>query len=321
MKWMSRMHMRLCCLLLFMAVGGAALPASAPAAMPPNDDFANADDLGNGLIASASGSNLWATVEVGEPGRVFGPAIASVWYRWTAPQSGVVRVQTCDSNFDTTLAIFRGSALGALARVAANDDRCGVQSGLRFFAIAGTTYYIAVDGWLSHQGSIELLLRFLVPPSNDDFANALDLGDRLTASASGTNSDATVEPREPDHHGSTTIASVWYRWTAPASRKIRIETCGSDFDTVIAVYVGPEFDALRSVASNDDHDGCGGEGEGSLLRFNSVAGTTYHIAVSGWRRDQGSIEFKLAKVKPNKRRGEAEPVRRRQSASSRVISK
>jgi hypothetical protein len=320
MKWMSHTHVRLCCLLLFMAVGGAALPASALATMPPNDDFANADDLGHGLTASASGSNLWATVEVGEPGRVFAPAIASVWYRWTAPQSGVVRVQTCDSNFDTTLAIFRGSALGALARVAANDDRCGAQSGLRFFAIAGTTYSIAVDGW-SHQGSIELLLRFLVPPSNDDFGNALDLGNSSTASASGSNSDATVEPREPDHHGSRTIASVWYRWTAPASRKIRIETCGSDFDTVIAVYVGRGFDALFSVASNDDHDRCGDESDGSFLRFNSVAGTTYHIAVAGYRRDQGSIEFKLAKVKPNKRRGEAEPVRRRESASSRVLSK
>lgn len=320
MTWISRMHVPLCFLVLFMAVGVAALPASARAAIPPNDDFAHAADLGNGLTASASGSNLWATAEAREPGRISGPAMASVWYRWTAPQSGVVTVQTCDSNFDTTLAIFRGPAFGALGLVAGNDDGCRRGSALRFFAIAGTAYRIAVAGHMAAQGSFELELRFLIPPSNDDFANARDLGNRLTASASGTNRDATVEPREPNHHGRPAIASVWYRWTAPASRKIEIETCGSDFDTVIAVYVGPGFDALRSVASNDDSgaDRCR---ERSVLRFDSVAGTTYHIAVAGFSRAQGLIKFKLAKLKPNKRRGEAEPVRRLQSASSRLISK
>jgi hypothetical protein len=314
MTWISRMHLPLCFLVLFMAVGVAALPASARAAIPPNDDFANATDLGNGVTASASGSNLWATAEAREPVHVSGRAIASVWYRWTAPQSGVVSVRTCGSTFDTMLAVFRGPAFGALGRVAANDDRCGDQSALRYFAIAGTTYHIAIGGFKAAQGSIELKLRHLVPPLNDDFADALDLGNKLTASASGTNGDATVEPREPDHDGRKTIASVWYRWTAPASRKIEIETCDSDFDTMIAVYVGPGFDALRSVASNDDHDRCGGEGAGSVLRFNSFAGTTYDIAVAGYGPAQGLFELKLAKLKPNKRRGETEPVRRLQSA-------
>lgn len=311
---MSRMRVPVGFVVLFMAVGVVALPASAGAAMPPNDDFANAADLGNGLTASASGSNLWATAEAREPGRVSGPATASVWYRWTAPQSGVVRVQTCDSNFDTTLAIFRGDAFGALGLVAGNDNRCGIpeasRSALRFLAAAGTTYHIAVAGWRGSQGSVELKLRFLIPPSNDDFANAADLGNSLTASVSGTNRDATVEPREPHHHARATVASVWYRWTAPVSRKIEIDTCESDFDTMIAVYVGTGFDALPSVASNDDKEGCGDDGEGSVLRFNSFAGTTYHIAVAGYGRAQGSFELKLTKLKPNKRRGPEEPSRR-----------
>jgi hypothetical protein len=290
MKSVGRICVRLCLLLLFMAVGVPASPASALAAIPPNDDFANANDLGNGLAASASGSNLWATAEAGEPSGISGAATASVWYRWTAPQSGVVAANTCDSNFDTTLTVFRGPGFGALGRVAGNSDRCGDQSRVRFFAIAGTTYSVAVDGEGQAQGSVEFELRFLVPPSNDDFANALDLGNRLTASASGTNRDATVESREPIHDGSFTNASVWYRWIAPASAKVQVETCGSDFDTVIAVYVGSGLDALRSVASDDDT--CGSQ---SVTRFNSVAGTTYRIAVAGYRRALGSIKFKLTK--------------------------
>jgi hypothetical protein len=299
MKSVSRMHVRAWFVLLFLVAGVAVSPASTFAATPPNDDFANAVDLGSGLTASASGSNLWATAEAGEPDRTSGPAMASVWYRWTASQSGVVTVQTCRSNFDTTLAVFRGPALGALGRVAASDDECGNRSALRFFGIAGTTYYIAVDGRRGAQRSIELKLRFLIPPPNDDFANALDLGNKPTAAASGTNRDATVEPREPDH-GSGPIATVWYRWTAPASRKIRIETCGSGFDTVIAVYVGPGFDALRSVASNDDE--CRTQ---SVVTFNAVAGTTYRIAVAGYRRAQGSFRLKLAPRERKKRSARA----------------
>jgi len=133
--------------------------------MPPNDDFANATELGNGATVSASGSNLWATTEAGEPDHVI-QALATVWYRWTAPQSGVVSVRTCDSNFDTTLAVFRGPALGSLARVTANDERCGQQSALRYFTVAGTTYHIAIGGYSGKQGSIELRVHVLEPPSN-----------------------------------------------------------------------------------------------------------------------------------------------------------
>jgi hypothetical protein len=279
-----------------------AAPVSAAPTLPPNDDFADAADLGDGMTATASGSNRWATAEAGEPGRPFGVALASVWYRWSAPSSGVVRVQTCASDFDTTLAVFRGSAVSALGRVAANDDRCGTGSALRFFAISGTTYYIAVDGATDTQGSVELKLRYLLRPANDDLAAALDLGDKLTATASGTNRDATAEPREPRHDDRSAIASVWYRWTAPDSRRIALDTCGSSFDTVLAVYAGVELDALRAVASDDDS--CGTR---SATRFSAVAGTTYHIAVDSYGRRRGSIELELAKLKQGARRTAARP--------------
>jgi hypothetical protein len=293
----SRANVGVCVLLLCIAVGVAASPASTFAALPANDDFASATDLGNGASASASDSNLWATAEPREPGHMAGRALATVWYRWTASQSGVVSVRTCGSTFDTTLAVFRGPAFGALGAVAANDDRCGDQSALRFFAIASTTYQISIGGYRGAQGSIQLRLRYLVPPSNDDFADALDLGNDLTASASGTNGDATIEPKEPNHAGERTMASVWYRWTAPDSRKVRLESCGSDFDTMIAVYVGEGVHALRSVASNDDR--CRTR---SVVRFNSAAGTTYRIAVAGYQSAQGAIKLKLVTLKRSARR-------------------
>jgi hypothetical protein len=294
---MSRALIRLCALLLVVVGGVAASTTSARAAMPPNDDFANATELGNGATVSASGSNLWATTEAGEPAHI-NQVVATVWYRWTAPRSGVVSVRTCGSNFDTTLAVFRGAALESLARVAANDERCGRQSALRYFTVAGTTYHIAIGGFFGAQGSIELRVHLLEPPTNDNFADARDLGNRLTASASDTNREATIEPREPDHADQRTIGSVWYRWTAPASRRVRIESCGSDFDTMLAVYVGEELDALRAVASNDDE--CGLR---SVVKFKSAAGTTYRIALAGFGAQQGTIKLKLAPLERKQRRG------------------
>jgi subtilisin len=261
-------------------------PPPPPPAPPPNDDFANTEDLGGGSSVSASGTNVAATAEPGEPDHDGLPARASVWYGWTAPANGPVRIDTCGSNFDTVLAVYTGSALNALTRVASNDDACGLRSRVQFNASAGETYRIAIDGYLGAQGSIELeLAPGPSPPPNDNFANSEDLG---SGSTSGTNVDATAEPGEPAHAGIPAMASVWYRWTAPAHGAVEIETCGSDFDTVLAVYTGSALDALTPVASNDDT--CGLQ---SQVQFNAAAGTTYRIAVDGYFGDQGSIELEL----------------------------
>jgi len=265
----------------------AALPAAALATPPPNDDFANAEDLGVGSSASVSGTNRFATAEFAEPDHHGFLALTSAWYRWTAPANGVVRLDTCGSDFDTVLAVYRGPAVDALGRVASSDDSCGFQSRLRFGTTSGTTYRIAIDGKFGDQGSINLEMRPATPPPNDDFANAFDLGTGATASASGTNLDATAEPGEPAHWLAPE-ASVWYRWTAAADRKIQIETCGSDFDTVLAVYMGPVLGALSSVASNDDS--CELQ---SRVQFDAAAGESYRIAVDGFGEVEGSIEFAL----------------------------
>jgi hypothetical protein len=258
-----------------LAVGTvAALPAPAVGAGPVNDDFADAQDLGSAPSATTSGGNLWATAEAAEPEHHGYPPMASVWYRWTAPQDAVVSVDTCRSNFDTVLAVYRGSALETLGAVASNDDGCRQSSRLRFLAGSGTSYWIAVTGYRQTQGAIELKVRVTSPPANDAFPAALELDGDLTAFASGSVLDATPEPREPNHVDERAFASIWYRWSAPFSRNMQLDTCGSDFDTLVAVYTGDVIDDLREVTSNDDS--CGVR---SRVRFDAIRGTTYQIAV------------------------------------------
>ena len=104
-----------------------------------NDDFANAQGLSGptpdtyGTTATAVGSNVNYTGQAGETNHatVSGSNISSgtlnsAWYKWTAPASGNVTINTFNSSFDTTLAVYTGNAVDDLTladyRLAYNDD-------------------------------------------------------------------------------------------------------------------------------------------------------------------------------------------------------
>src|SRR6266851_1725342 len=88
-------------------------------------------------------------------------------------------------------------------------------------------------------------------PANDAFASAQSISGS-SGTVTGTSSGATKESGEPNHAGNAGGHSVWYRWVAPASTSVAIDTVGSSFDTLLAVYTGTSVSALTAVASNDD---------------------------------------------------------------------
>jgi hypothetical protein len=124
-------------------------------------------------------------------------------------------------------------------------------------------------------------------PSNDAFAAADELTGRL-AVVSSVNKDATKETGEPNHAGKVGGASVWYRWTSPAGGRATLNTCGSGFDTLLAVYTGASVDALTSVVGNDD--ACGLQ---SSVAFDASEGETYRIAVDGLQGVTGAFTLSL----------------------------
>ena len=122
------------------------------------------------------------------------------------------------------------------------------------------------------------------PPANDNFASAQALSG-ATGSVSGTNVGATLQAGEPAPAGVPTEGSVWFNWTATGTGTATFNTLGSNFDTVLGVYVGSTLSGLTEIASNDDNPGYGGDPNtrhDSLVSFNAVFGTTYRIAVSGF---------------------------------------
>ncbi len=131
---------------------------------PKNDDFASAIPIPVGV--SLRGRNLCATREQDEPNHA-GKIIdahglnaggKSVWWKFTAPKSTRYVVSTIGSDFDTVLGVYTNHSVASLkdlepvgkqndsenSRLCASANFC--TSKVTFTAIAGVTYFIAIDG-------------------------------------------------------------------------------------------------------------------------------------------------------------------------------
>ena len=115
---------------------------------PCTDAFASAPSLAGGR-GSTVGTTAGASGESGEPDHAGASGtLNSVWCKWTAPASGLVAIDTTGSLFDTTLAVYTGTAVNALTSVAASDNigAGNTTSRVTFTATAGITYAFAIDG-------------------------------------------------------------------------------------------------------------------------------------------------------------------------------
>lgn len=113
----------------------------------------------------------------------------------------------------------------------------------------------------------------------DAFADAtsLALGQSSEPTPAGS---YTTEAGEPYPAQGRT---AWWRWTAPATRLVLLDTTlmPTNADTVLTVYTGPSLDALTEVAVSDDVDPDNVDYR-SFLMFTAQAGTTYHLQVDSW---------------------------------------
>ena len=119
--------------------------------IPGNDNFTNASTITTGS-GTTSGSNVRATKETGEPNHTGYAGGSSIWYQWTAPATGPVTFNTTGSSFTTLLGVYTGTSVSALTSVA--PITYGYSA--TFTASSGTTYHIAVDGYLNAEGSVVL---------------------------------------------------------------------------------------------------------------------------------------------------------------------
>ncbi len=135
-----------------------ALSRPAKLTVTPRNDSFSARTVTTGGGGRFYGNTTTASAEPGEPNHADAYGGHSLWYQWTAPVDGLVTIDTIGSTFDTVLAVYKGDTLASLILQAADDDGANFNhnSLLTLSCKAGTTYLIAVDGFLGATGGVIL---------------------------------------------------------------------------------------------------------------------------------------------------------------------
>lgn len=243
------------------------------------------DDFNDPIIlswpfANWTGSTVGATDDVNSGYKASRSGSGSLWFTVLSEQDGWMKVSFDADSADGWIAVYDESRPDASALFESqNSSETGY-----FQTEAGTTYRIRVDSEGTALENYNFSVAQRAP--NDNLNEATDLGSSSFA-LKGFNFGATHEPDEPKHAKVGTKRSVWYRWTAPEDGTFYLDTNGSRFDTVLAVYT-QDADTLNEIAADDDS----GHYLTSALQFPAVSGEEYFVAVDSFR-DTLSGHFKL----------------------------
>lgn len=259
----------------FLLIGGFVFPDQpanltfrlAAGTPPANDDFASAMAIGS-LPFSHTVDTSDATTEFGEPRFCGG---ASVWYRFTPSEDGLLLADSAGSGSGATIGVYTESVFG-LTQVQCSG---GFPARLAFEAKAGLTYLFQVSSFPfgPSPGDVTFNLAVGLPPTNDDFAGATTITalpftetvDTLTATAE------LLEPTPSCTYGAFVTSTVWYRYTPSSDMYLVAEAAEAYFGALVGVYQGSSLSDLTEVACGAPYY------PGNLVAFRALAGQTYYF--------------------------------------------
>jgi hypothetical protein len=122
--------------------------------------------------------------------------------------------------------------------------------------------------------------------SNDTCANAVAVVNGGTYS--GSTASATIDGSASCGSSSAT-RDVWYKYTAPAAGTLRVDSCGSSYDTVVSLHSACVGTSANQLTCNDDCGGAPCGGLNSCISRAVTGGATYYIRVSGYNGANGSF--------------------------------
>lgn len=244
-----------------------------PGIQQPNDDFGHRQildwDPSSAASITVDGDAKDATWETREPGTP-APGRGTVWYQWTAPVNGFVRLSVIGGDAAGAMNVGRYSPDAWSASVVQPAPSYGDVDDL-YRADAGRPYYIQVTG----SGAFTLTLAMIPAPANDDFANrqtllwdpAANPSTTINASLMG----ATAEVFDP--YPWSPYVSIWYQWTAPSDTVIVARASGAEvmLFTAAAWTADPAVGNLQALPTYD--------GQSAIWEIRG--GTTYYIRLAG----------------------------------------
>jgi len=249
----------------------------------PNDQCSGAIDITRG------GTYLVDTTlatSAGDFTNGCGGNVKGVWYRITPVSSDLITISIESSNVFPALEVLEGTC-GQLTNVLCTYDYYGYPfTSLAFHGVVGRTYLIQAGGISGNTGNFIISAGTFSPP-NDQRYNAIPMNPGLkyamnTAYASSTNDPVPL-------CDATASNGVWYVYTPAEDAPVTIETCDSDFETVLQVYSG-DNSSLIPVACNDGFGPACATNRASVS-FLGKAGTNYYILAAGKNGASGNLSI------------------------------
>ncbi len=282
-------------------------PSCGPVA-PANDNCAAAEWLTHNV--PATGTNVLATND-GTANCGDSASSPDVWFKYRPATNATANFNTCGTNtsFDTVLSLFTGSC-GGLTQVACNDDNngtggnnaCGggLNSGLNYSVVAGTTYHVRVAGYSGDTGPFTVRViggDGVAPPANDLCSARPGIGLGATEFSNlGAGTDGPAHAMCLANASNQITGDLWWNFPSTFAGRLKIETCaGAGFDSRIAVYTGngcSDFES-RLVACTDDGPCTAGRAQAIV---NVVSGQNYTIRVGGFNGAAGAGTLTLSQI-------------------------
>jgi hypothetical protein len=253
--------------------------------VPSNDNCANA-------ITITAGSYAFSTIGATTDGPAESQCLNAgdnqvghdIWFRYLATCSGPLNVSLCGSHFDTKVALYatNNCPVNPNTAVSCNDDACGLQSQLTGNVLSGFTYLIRVGGYGNNWGTGTLT----VSPgyANDECGAAISV---LAGSTNFVTNCATTDGPQEYFNGvlGQITGDLWFLYTATACGIVNINTCGSGFDTKLAIYSNATCPTADGTALQTSDDICG---QNAQTTFYAISDSVYLIRVGGHNGAYGS---------------------------------
>ncbi|MFI7680283.1 PKD domain-containing protein [Actinophytocola sp. NPDC049390] len=243
------------------AVLAVLAPGVARAEAPSNDDFDTAATI-TALPFESTVDTTGATVAADDPVGCQSSYGNSVWFRYTAPEDGIVRAIVDTPGYYPFLTAYTGTR-GGLARV---PGVCvfGSRNPETFHVTAGTTYHFLVGANYHDGGATTFRLESEPPAANDDIADALRVPG-LPTTVVGDLSRAWTEPGEPTPSCDATAPhSLWYVYSPATPRWV-------------SVSAGREVTVYRGTPSVESEVDCT---RGTPAVFHAQVGEDYYVRVA-----------------------------------------
>jgi hypothetical protein len=139
---------------------------------------------------------------------------------------------------------------------------------------------------LAFSGALPALAATVV---NDDCSGAIALTENVYF---GVNTDGATDDGLSSCLGTNRSKGVWFTYTPIQTSTAIVDTCPSDFDTILEIFTGT-CGALTSIDCNDDS--CNLQ---AACAFACTAGTTYYIWAGGFDGVSGNLQIRARVVAP-----------------------